>query len=397
MMPKKTASKKTTPKKTFSFVPIFLFTIVLALIVLALTSWRTSHQAINGILLLSENTGDISGYYKWEEVLDTKDFKAIIKPERAVLEEYPEYFRNLAAKGYEVATGYGEGPFWKMPYEEQYAIMKEYKESAEAILGQPIKIFSSKYFAYDENTLKAADALGIPYILGRGSDIKAVIYTPQEYQARILSVSNLVFGEMGSGSLCDVSLYQRGSTAEDFAQVLQESLDQKPQDMVLVSHVYIGGTRVGWWDVYEAAINSKQVKWQSFDDWAADAQVISRPYSEIPFNDEVKYVEPKPVVPLDEIELIPELQKNTLKVFHNGQGEMCLQFLEFVDTIDYSIEEHLVTDDDFVALLSRYQSQYGHSQGVSESFGYYPIIFINDQAFSGFNDEVKAAILQEIK
>lgn len=393
-MPKSTTSRK----KTLSFTPIFFLILFLALVAFFLTYWRSKQQAvINGVLLLSENTGDITGYYKWVEVLDTKDFNAIIKPERAVLEKYPEYFRELAAKGYEVATGYGEGPFWNMPYEEQYAIMKEYKEYAEGILGQPIKIFSSKYFAYDENTLKAADALGIPYILGRGSDIKAVIYAPQEYQARILSVSNLVFGEMGSGSLCDVSLYQRGSTADDFGRVLQESLDQQPRDLVLVSHVYIGGTRVGWWDVYEDAINSKQVQWQSFDDWAADTLVISQPYSEIPFNDEVKYVEPKPAVPLEEIELLPELQKNTLKVFHNSLGEMCLQFLEFAENIDYPIEEHLVSDEDFQALLSKYQSQYGQSQGVSENFGYYPIIFINDQAFSGFNEEVKAAILQEIE
>lgn len=392
-MPKKSSAK---PMIRFSY--IFFFIMSLAILALALTYKKITNQpAINGVLLLSENTGDITGYYKWVETLDTKDFKAIIKPERAVLEEYPDYFRDLAAKGYEVATGYGEAPFWNMPYEEQYAIMKEYKESAEAILGQPIKIFSSKYFAYDENTLKAADALGIPYILGRGSDIKAVIYAPQGYRARILSVSNLVFGEMGSGSLCDVSLFQRGSTAEDFARVLQESLDQQPRDLVLVSHVYIGGTRVGWWDVYEEAINSQQVNWQSFADWVADAQVISAPYSEIPFNDEVKYVEPKPAVPLEEIELLPELQKNTLKVFHNGQGEMCLQFLEFAETIDYPIEEHLVTDDDFYALLTKYQNQFGQSQGVSEDFGYYPIIFINNQAFSGFNDQVQAAIEAEIK
>jgi hypothetical protein len=390
--------KKSSAKPMIRFSLIFFFIISLAILALALTYQKITKQpTINGVLLLSENTGDITGYYKWEEALDAKDFKAIVKPKPAVLAEHPEYFRDLAAKGYEVATGYGEAPFWNMPYEEQLTIMKEYKESAEAILGQPIKIFSSKYFAYDENTLKAADALGIPYILGRGSDIQAVIYAPQEYQARILSVSNLVFGEMGSGSLCDVSLFQRGSTAEDFAQVLQESLDQQPRDLVLVSHVYIGGTRVGWWDVYEQAINSQQVNWQSFDDWAAAAQVISAPYSDIPFNDEVKYVEPKPAVPLEEIELLPALHQNTLKVFHNGQGEMCLQFLEFADTIDYPLEEHLVTDADFRALLTKYQTQFGQSQGVSETFGYYPIIFINDQAFSGFNEEVKAAILREIE
>ena len=304
-------SQQSSQQPMLRFSYIFFFIISLAILALALTYKNITKQPpINGILLLIETTGDITGYYKWEETLDAKNYKAIVQPDRAVLEAYPEYFRSLAAKGYEVATVYGEAPFWHMPYEEQYAIMKEYKAAAEAILQQPIKIFASKYFAYDENTLKAADALGIPYVLGRGSGIEAVIYTPQEYQARILSVSNLVFGEMGSGSLCDVSLYQRGSLTEDFAQLLQESCDQQPRDMVLVSHVYIGGTRLDWWNIYEHALNSRQVKWQSFDQWASTAKTISLPYAEIPFNDEVKYVDPKPAMPLEEMELLPELKQN---------------------------------------------------------------------------------------
>ncbi len=309
--PSKQSSKRPSQQPMLRFSYVFFFIIALAILALALTYKNITRQsATNGILLLIETTGDITGYYKWEETLDAKNYKAIVQPDRVVLEAYPDYFRHLAAKGYEVATVYGEAPFWHMPYEKQYAIMKEYKESAEAILQQPIKIFASKYFAYDENTLKAADALGIPYVLGRGCGVEAVIYTPQEYQARILLVSNLVFGEMGSGSLCDVSLYQRGSLTEDFAQLLQESLDQQPQDMVLVSHVYIGGTRLDWWNIYEQALNSRQVKWQSFDQWASIAKTISLPYAEIPFNDEVKYVDPKPAMPLEEMELLPELKKN---------------------------------------------------------------------------------------
>lgn len=66
------------------------------------------NKKINGIFLLTENTGDISGYYKWEEVLDKKNYKAIIKPERSVLQKYPDYFKNLASKGYEIAIGYGK-------------------------------------------------------------------------------------------------------------------------------------------------------------------------------------------------------------------------------------------------------------------------------------------------
>jgi len=268
------------------------------------------NKKINGVFLLTENTGDISGYYKWEEVLDKRNHKAIIKPERSVLQKYPDYFKRLAGKGYEIAIGYGKAPFWDMPYEEQYKIIEEYKRYAENILGKPIKIFSSKYFAYDENTLKAADELGIPYILGRGTGIEAVIYSPKEYKAKIMLVSNLVFEDMGSGSLCDISLYQRGSTAGDFRKVLDDCFAENPDDLILVSHVYIGGTRVGWWDAYESAINSDKVNWRSFDQWIDKTKKTVLPYSEIPYSTEVKYVEPKPSVLLGEIELIPELRKS---------------------------------------------------------------------------------------
>lgn len=375
---------------------VAILSIIIVLILTLAYHPKTSDSKINGILLLSENTGDISGYYIWEKTLDAKGLKAIIKPERAVLEKYPDYFKKLATKGHEIATGYGAAPFWDMPYDQQYQIMKEYKEYAERVIGRPIKIFSSKYFAYDENTLKAADALGIPYILARGDGIKAVVYSPQEYKAKLLSVSNLVFEDMGSGSLCDASLFQRGSTAKDFQAVLTDSLDQKPRDMILVSHVYIGGTRAGWWGVYESALNSDKVSWKSFDDWVNQADTLTSLYAQIPYNTEVKYLEPKPAVPLDQIELVPELKNQCLTVFHNNSGPMCLEFLEFVKTIDYPVRQYLDSQEDFVQVLNDYKSNFNGSEGISQSFSYYPIIFIKDKVYSGFNDDIRQSILQLI-
>jgi len=160
--------------------------------------------------------------------------------------------------------------------------------------------------------------------------IKAVIYSPHEYKTKLLSVSNLVFEDMGSGSLCYASLYQRGSTADEFVQVLNQTFDENPKDLILVSHVYIGGTRIGWWDAYESALNSPKVNWRDFDIWSQKTENLSMPYAQIPYNTEVKYIEPKPAVPVEEIELIPELKPQALTVFHNGQGPMCLEFLEFI-------------------------------------------------------------------
>lgn len=384
--------KKKNQKNKFLLLPILLILVVLGVLFYFLTNDRK----INGVLLLSENTGDISGYYKWIEEMDRLGLKAIIKPERTVLEKHPEYFKKLASEGYEIGTGYGQEPFWEMPYQKQFEIMKEYKEYAEKITGKPIKIFSSKYFAYDENTLKAADTLGIPYILGRGTGVKSIIYSPKEYRAKIILVSNLTFEDMGSGSLCDASLFQRGSTAEEFTQVLNDSFNEKPQDMVLVSHVYIGGTRVGWWEAYQSALNSPKVKWRNFDDWVKETATLSLPYAQIPYNTEVKYVVPKPAVPLDQIELIPDLKTKGITVFHNGRGPMCLEFLDFIKEVDYPVQQFLDDQENFSIALENYKNKFEQSEGVSTNFGYYPIIFIKDKAYSGFNNSIKESILKQI-
>jgi len=120
------------------------------------------------------------------------------------------------------------------------------------------------------------------------------------------------------------------------------------------------------------------------------------PYAQIPYNTEVKYIEPKPAVPVEEIELIPELKPQALTVFHNGQGPMCLEFLEFIKKIDYPIEQYLDSQSNFYQTLENYKAKFNKSQGLSTDFGYYPIIFIKDKAFSGFNQDIKQAILNEI-
>jgi len=83
-------------------------------------------------------------------------------------------------------------------------------------------------------------------------------------------------------------------------------------------------------------------------------------------------------------------------MFHNGKGPMCLEALEFLSTIDYPMEEHLDSEADFYDQLNEFRAKFGQSEGVSESFGYYPIIFIKNRAFSGFNEEIKSEILKEI-
>jgi len=265
---------------------------------------------INGLIMLIEFER-IEGVLHWEKALDQRGITALVKVQDNILEKYPDVFKRLANKGYEIAGGYDEAPFWDMPYEKQYELMKKAKESVECITGKPMRVFGSRYFAYDENTLKAADALGIPYILARGTaGEKAIVYQPQEYKVRIISVSNVPFEEMGRGSLCDYSLWARGATPEDFGKVLDWCLNNHPKDMILVSHAYLGGTRLAWFQEYEKALASDKVIWrQSFDEWIKNLDVLKMPFKDIPQNREVQYTVPKPAKAIEDYEEIPNLEK----------------------------------------------------------------------------------------
>lgn len=264
----------------------------------------------NGLLMLIEFE-KIDGIRHWERELDKRGVRALIQAQQNVLKEFPDDFARLAGKGYTISGVHAEKPFWDMPYDEQLARMREEKAAVERITHKPMRVFASKYFAYDENTLRAADALGIDYVLGRGTaGALATIYAPREYKAKIISVSNVPFAEMGTGSLCDYSLWARGSTGSDFGAVVANVLASRLPDLILVSHAYIGGMYKEWWQGYEAALANKQVDWRSFDDWAGKVRINRMPFAEIPVNREVKYETPKPAVPLPKLELLPKfLQK----------------------------------------------------------------------------------------
>ena len=75
---------------------------------------------------------------------------------------------------------------------------------------------------------------------------------------------------------------------------------------------------------------------------------------------------------------------------------MCLEALEFLEKINYPVEQFIDTELGFSDKLSQLRTNFVQSEGVSESFGYYPIIFIKDRAFSGFNGEIKNEISKEL-
>lgn len=269
-----------------------------------------AQTSTNGLIMLIEFE-KIEGVRHWERELDQRGLTALIQVQANLLKEYPKDFKRLTSKQYPVAGLYAEKPFWDVPYEEQYARMREAKAAVEQVTGKPMRLFGSRYFAYDENTLRAADALGIEYVLGRGTaGALATIYAPREYKAKIISVSNIPFAEMGTGSFCDYSLWARGSTDQDFATLVDKVIVSRPSDLILVSHAYLGGTSVQWWRTYEAALARNEVKWRGFDEWVRAVKVSELPHASIPVNREVKYEVPRPAVPLEKLELLPNLFRN---------------------------------------------------------------------------------------
>ncbi|HZD91611.1 MAG TPA: polysaccharide deacetylase family protein [Pseudolabrys sp.] len=288
---------------------------VLAVVVFAFAAARfnvfvRAAAPTNGLIMLIEFE-KIDGIHHWERELNRRKLTALVQAQFNVLDKYPQDFERLAAEGYTIAGIYAEKPFWDVPYEEQLARMREAKAAVERITGKPMRVFGSRYFAYDENTLRAADALGIEYVLGRGTaGALATIYAPREYKAKIISVSNVPFAEMGTGSLCDYSLWARGSTGKEFGAVVDKVLASGLPDLILVSHAYLGGMYKDWWQVYERALADPHVRWRGFDAWVAGVKVSAQPYADIPVNREVKYDTPKPAVPLPQLELLPGVGKN---------------------------------------------------------------------------------------
>jgi hypothetical protein len=277
--------------------------LLLYALLLPLAQAQSMDQRTNGLIMLIEFEG-IEGIRHWERQLDQRKLTALVQAQHNVIAEHPKDFARLALKGYPIAGLYAEKPFWDVPYDEQFARMREVKDAIErTIVHKTMRVFGSKYFAYDENTLRAADALGVEYVLARGTAAeRAIVYAPREYQAKIISVSNVPFAEMGTGSLCDYSLWARGSTDADFANVVQNVLATRPSDVILVSHAYLGGTKAKWWRTYEAALDSGYVQWRKFDDWVKSVRQVDLPYAQIPVNREVKYEAPKPAIPLEQLE-----------------------------------------------------------------------------------------------
>lgn len=366
-----------------------------------------------GIMLLIEYEGT-EGLENFVYEMNERGIPGLLMVNAGFVERNCELVKTLHNYSIEVAGIYPEKPLWDVSYEEQYDIMSDTKSRVEACTGVPMRAFSSRYFAYDESTIKAAETLGVPYVMARGTaGAKAVIYQPEEYEVKIFSVSNVDSEKWGTGSLCDYSYWAREGGPDDFREELFGAYE-KYSKISPVSHTYIGGLKARWNEVYLKFFDQTNINWVGLDEFGQVDVYAS--FAEIPDNREVQYDTPKPATLLDEeIDVdnpcsVGEIEESSsagtdsvkamgvdVVMFHNGVGPMCLDAEEFFEENSIAYTEYLTDDPDFPSKLGFYKSEYGEeSEGISTSYGYYPFIFVGGKAFSGFNENIALSILEEL-
>mgnify|MGYP001182343327 CR=1 FL=1 len=386
-----------------------------------------------GLMILIEYR-DTVGLVNFVNEMQQRGVTGLLHLDPDFVVEHCDTVKRILDYGLEVMASVPGEPLWGQPYEVQKAAIQSARDQIEACTGQPVRIISSRYMASDINTLKAAEELGIPYITARGTtDTKATVYAMEGHQTKILSVSNIPQVEFKYGSLCDYSYYERSGQPEDMMAELKRALEPLTEKEKArygsyhrvdpVSHTNIGGYLKPWMDMWIEFWDTTQdqIVWVGLDDFMADADWLL-PDWQLPINLNAPYTPDKirPLIPYEDVEKVdnpcrvedlggrlnqaseatddslPE-SGDRIRVFHNGQGEMCLEALDFFTEINYPIEEFLETEPGFYQELNRQMATFDASEGVSEDFGYYPIIFIKNRAFSGFNDAIRNDILEVIE
>lgn len=247
-------------------------------------------------LMLILDRNNERGLIHWIDELEKRNMSGLVLVDENLLDSHKDLIRTILSKGFQVGCCFSEKPFWDESYEAQFDVLKRIVSIWSANFEPSLQVFGSKYFAYNENTLKIADEFGINYILARGTaGARAVVYQPQEYRVRIVSVSNVPSKELGTGSLCDESLWCRSSSPQDLLEILYGLREDR---IILVAQTHLSGVKIHWWNAYQEFLNADRVTWQGWDDFIGEPIVL--PNAEIPVNTRADYRIPKPLVPLEQ-------------------------------------------------------------------------------------------------
>ncbi len=117
-------------------------------------------------------------------------------------------------------------------------------------------------------------------------------------------------------------------------------------------------------------------------------------------NRNIEIIDEREIVNTENIATEDLVKEDQIVVFGNSRGELCLDLKSFLESQNYSFINYLTSDFEFSKKLEDYKEKYAVSAGMSTNFRYYPIIFVRDKAFSGFNEKIKEEIkktLEEVK
>jgi hypothetical protein len=375
----------------------------------------TPKQNPQAIMLLIEfkNT---DGLINMVNDMKERDIKGLLMVDADFVEDNLDDIKAVLTTGLvEIVPTYIPKPYWEMTYDQQYEVISEMVTKIEELLEIKPRIISSRYMGSNEDTVKIAEELGIEYITARGTtELATTIYKPQEYDVKIVSVSNIDVPEFKYGSFCDYSFYERSGSPEDMEREYKRAILNNK--FIGVSHTYIGGQKLRWNNMWHNFWDNYNVDWVDLDTLATIDKEM--PMWQIPTNINAPYTPEKirPVIPYDEEENVinpckvddlttenassqeeTDAQSNKLVVFHNNRGTMCLDMLAFFEENNITFEQHLTTDKDFTQLFNTYKDEFAESEGVSTTFGFYPFIFIEGRAFSGFDNDIGTEILNILK
>lgn len=248
---------------------------------------------------------DTVGLKQFTDSMWERDIKGLLMVTPEFVKDNCSDVKEVMGRGVEIVASNVDGPFWDVPYDEQKARIIEMTEDIEACTGVPIRIISSRYMASDLTTLKVAEELGIPYITARGTtDTKATVYEVEDYNTKILSISNIPIPTFKYGSLCDYSFFERGGSPDDMRAELDRSLEPlTPKEIARygsshkvtpVSHTWIGGYLKPWNDMWLDFWDKSEdkIEWVSLDEFMSEPDWIL-PLWQIPINKNSPYTPEK--------------------------------------------------------------------------------------------------------
>lgn len=437
-------------KINYKIILLSLLSLLIIVLVFYYFTFNKKEVTPKGLMILIESTDSPTGLINMVNQMNERNIKGLLMVTPEFVQANCTVVKDALSYGnIEIVPSNVGGPFWGVPYEEQKTRIIKMMDDIELCTGERPRIISSRYMASDMNTIKVAEELGIPYVTARGTTgDKATVYHPEGYNVKILSVSNIPLVPFKYGSLCDFSFYERAGAPDDMKNELSRAIEPltskekiwfgENHKVTPVSHTYIGGYLKSWNEMWVNFWDNTKIEWVGLDefmkepDWTIPLwQIptnINNPYTEekvrplLNYEDEEKVMnsytkdEVIPIYPSEEDrnlnpcavignevvsqdikkDFTEKSTNNKIVVLHNGQGPMCIEFLNFIKTLDYPVEQHLTTDKDFSEILISHKSKFNESEGLSSLFDYYPMIFINNRAFSGFDEAVKAEILKEV-